>query len=161
MKKKQGRKFREFSFIFLSKALSRENTVIWEWGFPLCKIGREYRESEFNFKSLFSSWKRKVGVPWASVVFLSPLDICICIFICSDEWWKTCLIDNLFSYSFLVWSDWCYLFTRYVVYVCGCGVFSHLLLHVRVLLIIGQRGFGQVWAFWVEKRELPSAKKET
>ena len=29
-------------FHFLSKALSRENTVIGEWGFPLCKIGREY-----------------------------------------------------------------------------------------------------------------------
>ena len=44
VKKKQERKFREFSFIFLSKALSRENTVIGEWGFPLCKIERENRE---------------------------------------------------------------------------------------------------------------------
>ena len=73
MKKKQERKFREFSFIFLSKALSREDTVIGEWGFLLCKIGREHRESEFNFKSLFSPWKSKVGVPWASVVFFSSL----------------------------------------------------------------------------------------
>ena len=77
MKKKQERKFREFSFIFLSKALSREDTVIGEWGFPLCKIGRKYRESEFNFKSSFSPWKSKVGVPWASVVFFSSLYICI------------------------------------------------------------------------------------
>ena len=61
-------------FHFLSKALSRENTVTGEGEvFLFIKIGREYRESEFNFKSLFSPWKSKVGVPWASVVFFSSL----------------------------------------------------------------------------------------
>ena len=72
-------------FHFLSKASSREDSIAGEGGFPFCKTERENRESEFSFESLFSSWKRKVGVPWASVVFLSPLDICICIFICSDS----------------------------------------------------------------------------
>ena len=33
-------------------------------------------------------------------------------------------------------------------------------LHAKILLVIGQSGFGQVWAFWVEKRELPSVKKK-
>ena len=36
VEKKQERKSREFSFIFLSKALSGENTVTGEGGFPLC-----------------------------------------------------------------------------------------------------------------------------
>ena len=84
MKKRNEREGSEgFGFLvfhFLSKALSRENSITGEGGFPFCKIGREYRESEFSFESLFSSWKRKVGVPWASVVFLSPLYICICIY---------------------------------------------------------------------------------
>ena len=84
--KKQERRFREdfLVFYFLSKALSREDSIAGDGGFPFCKTERENRESEFSFESLFSSWKRKVGVPWASVVFLSPLDICICIDICSD-----------------------------------------------------------------------------
>ena len=33
-----------FFFHFLSKTLSRENTVIGEGGFPFCKIERENRE---------------------------------------------------------------------------------------------------------------------
>ena len=70
------------------------------------------------------------------------------------NWW------SLSFYFFLIQSDWCCSFTRHVVCVRGCGVFSHLLLHVRDLLIIGQRGFGQVWAFWVEKRELPSGEEK-
>ena len=39
-------------------------------------------------------------------------------------------------------------------------MFSYLLLHVKVLLIVGQRGFGWVLASWVEKRGLPSAESE-
>ena len=33
-------------FHFLSKALSREDSITGEGGFPFCKTGREYRESE-------------------------------------------------------------------------------------------------------------------
>ena len=84
--KKQERRFREdfLVFHFLSKALSREDSIAGEGGFPFCKIERENRESEFSFKSLFSSRKRKVGVrgpPWS---FFLPYIICICIFIYSD-----------------------------------------------------------------------------
>ena len=43
VKKKQERKFREF-FHFLSKALSREDSIAGEGGFPFCKIERENRE---------------------------------------------------------------------------------------------------------------------
>ena len=61
-----------FLFSFLSKGVPRENIITGEEGF-FFKTGREYRESEVSFESLFSPWKRKVGMPWASVVFLSPL----------------------------------------------------------------------------------------
>ena len=74
--KKQERRFRGVGFLvfhFLSKGLSREDSITGEGGFPFCKTEREYRKSEFSLESSFSSWKRKVGVPWASVVFLSPL----------------------------------------------------------------------------------------
>ena len=62
-----------FLFFIFCLRHYRERVITGEWGFPFCKIGREYRETEFNFKSLFSPWTRKVGVPWASVVFLSSL----------------------------------------------------------------------------------------
>ena len=75
-KRKRERRFRGvWGFLFFIFCLRhyRERVITGEWGFPFCKIGREYRESVFSFECLFSPWKRKVGVPWASVVFLSPL----------------------------------------------------------------------------------------
>ena len=49
MKKKKKRGGSEGIFLvfhFLSKALSREDSITGEGGFPFCKTEREYRESE-------------------------------------------------------------------------------------------------------------------
>ena len=69
-------------FSFLFKGVPRENILKeGEGGFLFVKLG-ESTEREGSFESLFSPWKRKVGVPWASVVLLFPY---VCIFICSSD----------------------------------------------------------------------------
>ena len=82
MKKKQERKFREFYFIFLSKALSRENTVIGGWGFLSCKIGRESIERvSATWRACFHFGRERLEYRWAAVVSFSSLYVYV--FLCT------------------------------------------------------------------------------
>ena len=61
-------------FHFLSKALSRENTVIGEWGFLSCKIGRESIERvSATWRACFHLGRERLEYRWAAVAFLSSL----------------------------------------------------------------------------------------
>ena len=72
---KRERKFRGVGFScfsFLSKGVTKENILTGEGGFLFVKLGESTERVRLVLRVLFSPWKRKVGVPWASVVLLFP-----------------------------------------------------------------------------------------
>ena len=131
--------FRGFGFSCFSFCLRhyRRESYNRRVGFPFCKTGREYRERKAQFESLFSPWKRKVGVPWASVVFLSSLYMYMYLYLLGfHEWWKMCLVVFFFIFPFnIVWLMLS-VYSVCCLYMWVWDVESSPL-HAEVLLLIG------------------------